>query len=96
MEHTIIPLTLKSGAEIPAGCLVTWKDGRATLHAPDRDVRISARGAARALGIEEPELATLEFWSYDGIAESILGERIEADGIDDHGSPSWLLAFGVI
>ena len=32
----------------------------------------------------------------DGIAKSVLGKRVEPDGYDQYGSPSWLLVAGLI
>lgn len=32
----------------------------------------------------------------DGVCQSICGETVEPDGYDEHGSPSWLLAMGLI
>ena len=43
-----------------------------------------------------PSMAALEKYSDDGIAKSMLGNKVEPDGYDDMGSPSWLLVVGVI
>lgn len=43
-----------------------------------------------------PSLATMEKWSFDGIAKSVSGHRVEPDGFGPDGSPSWLLVIGVI
>jgi hypothetical protein len=43
-----------------------------------------------------PSLKTMEKWSDDGVAKSMLGQRVEPDGYDDAGSPSWMLAMGII
>jgi len=43
-----------------------------------------------------PSLATMERWSMDGVAKSVSGHRVEPDGYGPDGSPSWLLAIGVI
>lgn len=48
------------------------------------------------IGLKMPSLATLERYSDDGIAKSVFGEKVEPDGWDAHGSPSWLLVAGVI
>ena len=96
METTKNTIKLKGGGEIPRGCAVTWNDGKATVHANGKTYRVSALGAAKALGVDIPGLEALEEWTYDGICESVLGETVEPDGIDEHGSPSWLLAMGMI
>ena len=52
----------------------------------------------RAAGFaeEEPTVEQLEEWAMDGIAEAMDGCRVEPDGHCEHGSPSWLLAMGLI
>lgn len=104
MDHTTSPITLRSprGAtvEVPAGAEVAWAEGRATMtwttDGEPQLRRVSAMTAARALGKESPDASQLAEWACDGVAESILGERVEPDGIDEHGSPSWLLAMGLL
>jgi hypothetical protein len=102
---TTEPLSLKNRqtglvTEVPAGAIVTWKDGNATItwtaDGESQTRRISATTAARGLGLEAPSLEQLQEWVSDGIAESILGERVEPDGVDEHGSPSWISALGLI
>lgn len=96
MEITKRPIKLKNGGEVPAGCPVTWRDGKATVHDGENRYRISAVGAAKALGIELPSDEDLGRWVYDSVCESVLGYMIEPDGIDEKGSPSWLLAMKLI
>jgi hypothetical protein len=43
-----------------------------------------------------PTINTLEKWSFDGIAKSVTGKKVEPDGYSYDGSPSWLLVVGVI
>jgi hypothetical protein len=45
---------------------------------------------------EKPSIEELMEQSNDGICQSICGERVEPDGYDEYGSPSWLLAMGCI
>ena len=45
---------------------------------------------------KRPSIASLEKWSNDGVCKSMLGKRVEPDGYDDEGSPSWLLVMGMI
>jgi hypothetical protein len=40
------------------------------------------------------ELAGEEF--HSGACQSVLGETVEPDGIDEHGSPSWLMALALV
>lgn len=46
--------------------------------------------------IRPPSIETLMEQEMDGVCDSIRGCRVEPDGHDDHGYPSWLLALGVI
>jgi len=43
-----------------------------------------------------PGTATLERYVSDGIARSVFGAKVDLDGYDDKGGPSWLLALGLI
>lgn len=43
-----------------------------------------------------PSEKTLQRFMFDGVAESTAGNTVEPDGWDDEGSPSWLLALGMI
>jgi hypothetical protein len=43
-----------------------------------------------------PSLKTMEKWSNDGVAKSVTGHRVEPDGFGPDGSPSWMLALGII
>ena len=45
---------------------------------------------------DEPTIEDLERWMNDGVCESTNGERVEPDGIDSDGYPSWLLYLGLI
>jgi hypothetical protein len=43
-----------------------------------------------------PTMKTLNKWSWDGIARSVLNQKVEPDGWDCFGSPSYLLVYGII
>jgi hypothetical protein len=43
-----------------------------------------------------PTMATLQRWSFDGVAKTVDGQTIEPDGTASNGAPSWLLLIGVI
>jgi len=45
---------------------------------------------------KEPSIKTMEKWSDNGIAKSMLGKNVEPDGHDDEGSPSWMLVLSLI
>ena len=52
---------------------------------------------SRLTGFKQPPtMKTLERWVEDGIAQSITGKRVEPDGYDQYGFPSWLLVMGLI
>ena len=48
------------------------------------------------LGMSVPTVKTLEKWSESGICKSVFGKKVEPDGTDPEGAPSWLLALGLI
>lgn len=88
-------IKLKDGNTLPKGCPVTFipNEARICLVQGDRTkpYKIRVSSAFRA-----PSLNSLEEQSNDGVCNSVLGERVEPDGWDCHGSPSWLLALGMI
>lgn len=43
-----------------------------------------------------PSPNTMMKWDMDGVAKSVLGRKVEPDGWDQNGSPSWILAMGLI
>ncbi len=45
---------------------------------------------------DEPDLDTLGFWIFDGVAEATDRCEIEPDGVCPHGHPSWLRRLGLI
>jgi len=97
MNITTNDIKLKSGDVIAAGeATIQWQDGAAYCHWAGAKYRISRLSAAKALGIEQPSMDELEHMVYDGIALSIMGHNVEPDGIDPDGSPSWLMALGMI
>jgi hypothetical protein len=50
----------------------------------------------KSSGIKIPSLAKLKHWSFDSVAKSVFGTDVEPDGWSYDGSPSWLLALGLI
>jgi len=88
-------IKLKSGEILPKGLPVSWDNEnhsicfvRGNRLEPYR-VRISSAFVA-------PSIEELEEQCNDGVCDSVLGERVEPDGTDEYGSPSWLLALGMI
>ena len=43
-----------------------------------------------------PSDKMIETWVYDGVCKSLGGNRVEPDGWSFDGTPSWLLAMGMI
>jgi hypothetical protein len=43
-----------------------------------------------------PQPKTLRKWSQDSVCKSLLGHKVEPDGYDHHGAPSWSLVLGLI
>ena len=69
--------------ECPSACLVHGGRGE-----PFR-VRVTS-------AFRQPSIDALEEAVYDGVCESVAGHSVEPDGWDHEGSPSWLLALGMI
>jgi hypothetical protein len=92
------PLTLKTGAVIPAGTLFNVLfncTAFAQLNpAGTLDTyRVRCASLPRYFdAFEKPSLDELD----DSICPSITGESVEPDGFDEYGAPSWLIALGLI
>ena len=43
-----------------------------------------------------PTFEEVQEWFFDGICESLLGHRVELDGVDFEGSPSWVMAMELV
>lgn len=102
-EQPITLLRPKSPGEpptetiVPRGSPIWFRDGKPFLKLPDgAEGKISCRAAAKALGLERPTTEQITDWVTDSVCESMLGYTVEPDGIDEEGSPSWLLALGLI
>ena len=50
----------------------------------------------KAAGIKVPGQKKLEWWAFDSVCKSVFGTDVEPDGWSYDGSPSWLLALGLI
>jgi hypothetical protein len=106
-EHTTkLEVTLRDGTVLPKGlCTIQWKNGYAYLWGCGKRYgvevhfdgkKINPMTAAKMLGISIPDEEQLEEWVVDSVCESVLGYTVEPDGIDEEGSPSWLMAMGMI
>lgn len=45
---------------------------------------------------KSPSMNQLEKWTYDDIVKTPAGHKVEPDGYDEYGFPSWLLIVGMI
>lgn len=104
-------LKLKNGDTIPVGtrcdlkfsceypynvviaCPTVGASGRSYQAQP---AKIGPLSTAKTFGMKAPGIRAMEKWSDDGIARSMLGAKVEPDGCDPNGSPSWLLVLGYI
>lgn len=87
-------IKLKIGITLPKGLNVEFKPDSPSrcfvFHEGNKyQVRISS-------AFKAPSMGKLEKMSDDGICCSIAGNNVEPDGWDSEGSPSWLLALGLI
>jgi len=96
-------IKFKLGLTIDAGtpCVLQF-DGKttvATITAVGSNVgfRLRCSSLPRYFNrFKAPSIKTMQNWSDQGIAKSVLGNRVEPDGFDPEGSPSWMLVMGII
>ena len=88
-------IKLKTGEILSKGLPVTFRQDSPSICLVQGDraepYKIRVTSAFRA-----PSFSELEEQSNDGICDSVLGEGVESDGWDCHGSSSWLLALDLI
>lgn len=93
-------IKMKSGLVIAAAsnCEVTFNHSTVCeINANNTVIKLQCSSLPRYFDrFKVPSMAALEKYSDDGIAKSMLGNKVEPDGYDDMGSPSWLLVVGVI
>ncbi len=92
--YTEKEIKLKTGAVLPKGLETSFSPNNhrnclVVYEGVSYNVRITSAFAA-------PSMEELEEAVNDGICSSIAGESVEPDGHDQYGSPSWLLALGMI
>lgn len=93
----------KNGVEFRKGedIMLSWEVNKwniAYINASgDRKCAIKTESLPKYIStIKEPSMKALEKMVGDGIAKSILGNKVEPDGWDQYDAPSWLLAIGLI
>ena len=92
-------MKLKDGTEFLKGTEVTvsWDEGKPLVTIAGRNVKIGTSTLASYVkGFKKPSIATLERWNEEGYCLTVTGKRVEPDGVGSDGSPSWLLALGLI
>ena len=89
---------------IPTGTnLNLYFDGKSTIYA-----YFNHEGVTRPLRITNlhkyfgsrfkkmPSISYLQKQELDGVCSTVNGKRVEPDGFDEFGAPSWLLVLGLI
>jgi hypothetical protein len=95
---------MKSGAIIREGSRIeaVWDADGPVLSASIKvdgiqfEKRVSNRTILKLMNKKTPNYATLKRWESGGYCKTILDNKTEPDGRDEHGAPSWLLAMGMI
>lgn len=101
-SKSIREIKLKTGAIIPTGtsCTIAFNQTIYATVSPDGFAPYTTRAANLHRSFtgfsNPPSLDSLERQMSDGICKTVMGERTEPDGYDEHGSPSWMLALGYI
>lgn len=87
--NTDFSLTFRPDSSV---CVLT-----ATINDEPKELKLRVHSLPRYFSrFKMPSVSTLKRYSFDGIAKSMMNKRIEPDGYDEFGSPSWLLVAGVI
>lgn len=81
---------------LPVGLPVTFDKANPSRCLISHESRVEPYRVRVTSAFREPSISTLEKWNDDGVCKSIGGERVEPDGWDSKGSPSWMLAIGII
>lgn len=93
-------IRLKDGSTIAANtvCGISFHNNPvATLETNGRSIRVRCASLPKYFArFKTPSLRTLEKAMDEGICPSVTGARVEPDGYGPDGSPSWLIALGLI
>lgn len=97
-------IKLRAGGVVPVGAQIElrWEETPNRYTKPRVRVNggeerpFSIPAVTKMLGKKQPSESTLMKWDNDGYSKSVMGHRVEPDGHDEYGSPSWLLALGLI
>ena len=66
------------------------------VHPDGRSIRCRASNYPKYFGGKAPSATTMMKWEYDGYCKTVTGHKTEPDGHGPDGSPSWMLALGMI
>lgn len=89
-------IKLKDGTTLPKGLPVTFIEGkpsRCLVHSPLHSSPLQVRIVS---AFKSPSVSALEKWNDDGGCKTPTGKWTECDGYGSDGSPSWLMALGII
>lgn len=86
----------KSGEILPKGSPVSFIGEDAPNLCLVKGNRLEPYRVRITSAFHAPSMEELEEYASDSVCQSILGENVEPDGYDEHGSPSWLLALQMI
>lgn len=81
-------IKLKDGSILPKGSPVTF-DGTSICLVMGKRVRITS-------AFPTPSISTMEKWNNNGVCKTATGAKVEPDGIDSYGCPSWLMVMGLV
>jgi hypothetical protein len=100
-SRTKVDINWKDGTKTPANTPVhIWfspKQASSRMYVEiGSEVRVT-RINQKYTGInKQPGIKTLEKYSWEGIAKTVVGEKVEPDGFGPTGAPSWLLVLSII
>ena len=86
----------KSGEILPAGSPISFVGEDAPNICLIQGKRTEPYRIRITSAFTPPSMEELEEYASDSVCQSILGNNVEPDGYDEHGSPSWLLALQLI
>ena len=92
----------KSGRVISVGETVAfrWDEGcnpiLVRVGSEKLEQRVGISTWCKLVGKKLPTDKQLEHWVYDSVCLTPLGNRVEPDGHDSEGCPSWLMVLGLI
>jgi hypothetical protein len=103
-KTTVKEIKMKDGSVVPVGTMLEVrfpKEHRGTgafvtSSGLSREYGMHTKALIIFLGLKVPTEKTLWNWTMEGYAKSLGGKKVEPDGWDSEGNPSWLLALGYI